>query len=136
MEEINERESWNKKRVVIVLLTIILLGFGVKTFVFDANKSEEVISKKFLKSVKGIGTGEKLSSQDKSKNPSFPQNLNLEKSLQQRLEGLKQEVQNLDVLDIASSSPQVQKVLRDLKELEQYPRSQAQELCQRICSSF
>jgi hypothetical protein len=35
-------------------------------------------------------------------------------------------------VEIASSSPQMQKILNDIKSLEQYPANQAKEFCRQI----
>jgi hypothetical protein len=36
-------------------------------------------------------------------------------------------------MEVASSSPQVQKILNDIKALQQYPANQIKDLCRKIC---
>ena len=122
MEEIKSEDgTWDKKKIVIaVLLVVLILGFGVKKFLIDTHRLD------FSKEVKGVST---------NSNPSIP-NLDLQKILQDKLEEIKKGVSNLNLSDVASSSPQFRKALNDLKSLEQYPKNQAKEMCQKICSSF
>ncbi len=56
--------------------------------------------------------------------------------LQKKLETLKKEVASLTVEDIASASPELQKIVNELKSLESYPKNQAKEICQKICSDL
>ena len=83
----------------------------------------------FGKSVKGIST-------QKQKNVSLPKTSKLQSSLQQRLDSIKHEVSKLDIADIASSSPQVQKLINDLNALKEYPSHQIKGICEKICSGL
>ena len=120
MEKIKSEESvWDKKKIFFAgALLLLILGFGVKIFLLDTHKLD------FSKDVKGVSSGP------------TPVPFNLRQTLQDKLEGIKEEVQNINLAEIASSSPQVQKAINDLKALEGYPKSQAKELCQKVCSSF
>ena len=57
----------------------------------------------------------------------------MQKAVAEKIESLKQDVRGLNIVEIASSSPQVQKILNDIKFLEQYPANQAKEICKKIC---
>jgi len=121
MEEVSGEESWNKKRIIIgiFLLTLIIVGgyfFKTKIFVDSSGQA---------KSVKGI-SAEEISTQPEPK-------VNIQEAVKEKLDSLKQEVSGLDMLEIASSSPQVQKILNDIKSLEQYPTNQIKEICRKIC---
>ena len=132
MEEIiSEEQKWDKKKIIGAVLSLMIVGVGVKTFVLDARKEALDLSPE----VKGVKV-EQLGSLDHQPTPTIPQSFNPQKILQDKLEAIKAEVQNINIAEIASSSPQVQKALNDLKALEQYPRNQAREICQKICSSF
>lgn len=60
----------------------------------------------------------------------------LRQTAQQKLDEIKQELQNLQASDLATSSPQVQKVITDLKSLEQYPQTQVKNTCIQVCNSL
>lgn len=122
MEDIKSQDGWDKKKIIIALLILFFLGLGLKALLFD----NKIIDFPLKDKVKGVST---------ASSPS-PQSFNPQKILEQKLEGIKQEVQNLNFVDIASSSPQVKKILNDLKALEQYPINEVKELCQKICSSL
>lgn len=118
MEEIKSEESWNKKKIFAAFFLVVLLiigGYFLKTRVLD------VTSFNPLASVKGVNTKENIT------------NFNIPQSIREKINNLKQEVSGLNIVEIASSSPQVQKVLNDIKSLEQYPTNQAKEICRKIC---
>jgi len=60
----------------------------------------------------------------------------IKNSVQNQLDNLKAEAQNVDLTEIASSSPQMQKVVNDLKALQDYPKNQVKATCEQICNSF
>jgi hypothetical protein len=115
----------NRKRIFIIifiLLGIGLLGYSAKTLVLD--KNQDIFSKK---SVKGTST---------QKNSNVPSASSLETELKKKLDTIKQEVSKLDIADIASSSPQVQKLINDLNALKDYPSNQIKDVCEKICSGL
>lgn len=121
MEEVIVKESWNKKRIFAALLLIILLVAGVyffKSRLLDLNLSPT--------SVKGISSEEKKEKEDFQ--------IDIQGAVKEKIESLKQEVSSLNIMEVASSSPQIQKIINDIKSLEQYPTNQARELCKQICS--
>ncbi|MDP2585792.1 MAG: hypothetical protein Q8P29_02850 [Candidatus Levybacteria bacterium] len=122
MEEVNVGESWNKKRIFIAVFLLILLtvgGYFFRTRIFGENLLQQ------LRSVKGTSIKEEIPL------PEFK--MNVQEAVKEKINSLKQEVLGLNVLEIASSSPQVQKILSDIKSLEQYPINQVQEVCKKIC---
>lgn len=135
------QESWNIKRIALVLTILFVLGgilYGAKVFVLDKNK---ISPKKTSNDVAGISIQkEQVSGEPEDKidlKSTFPSSAKeLQVNIQQKLDAVKEEVNNLNVQDIASSSPQVQKVLSDIKNLEQYPKNQVKEACQKICDGL
>lgn len=128
MEEIKNEESWNKKRIFVALFLIILLavgGYFFKTKILDSNPS---FSQDILKSVKGTSNV-----REENKKQEGNLGINVQKAVQDKINSLKQEVSGLDILEVASSSPQIQKIINDIKSLEQYPANQAKEICKKIC---
>jgi len=136
------QESWNIKRIILTLAVLFILGgvvYGLKVFVLDENKVSQKQSSN--NSVAGISIQKEQASEEpedkidlKSIFPSSAKELQV--NIQQKLDAVKEEVNNLNAQDIASSSPQVQKVLNDIKNLEQYPKNQVKEACQKICDGF
>lgn len=125
--EIKNEESWNKKRIFAALFLIaalIVLGYFLKTKVLGQNVPPTDSSK----AVKGTAARRK---ENKEKEQGL--NVNVQKVLQEKIESLKQDVKALNIVEIASSSPQVQKIINDIKTLEQYPTNQAKEICKQIC---
>ena len=126
MEEIKSEGSWNKKRIfaaLFLLIALIVLGYFLKTKVLSEKSSPTDSSK----AVKGItNTKEKNKEQEGL-------NINVQKVVKEKIESLKQDVKGLNIIEIASSSPQIQKIINDIKSLEQYPTNQAKEICRQIC---
>jgi uncharacterized protein involved in exopolysaccharide biosynthesis len=120
MEEASEinKETWNKKRVFlgIFLLALLIIGGGYlfrdKIFISSSRQ---------LKSVEGAST----STVDTA--------ANVQETVKEKIDNLKQEVSGLNLMEVASSSSQVQKILNDIKALQQYPANQIKDLCRKIC---
>jgi hypothetical protein len=128
MQKLEGFTSWNKKRIfigfIVILAALSLLGYGIKTFVLG--KNIDFFSKKTT-----LGT-----STQKQENASLPSASSLQNSLQQKLGDIQQQVSKLDIADIASSSPQVQKLINDLNALKDYPSNQIKDICQKICNGL
>ncbi|MCL5020002.1 MAG: hypothetical protein M1426_06020 [Patescibacteria group bacterium] len=128
-------EKWNKKRVVIGLVTLALLIVGLvslKILVLDKNKAITGSAANNPGSVKGESTSNIPPVQD-SPEVSAP---DLNSTLQNQVNTIQQEISNLNLAEIASSSPQVQKVINDMKTLQNLPRDQAKSACQQICNGL
>lgn len=123
MEETGTGESWNKTRIFIALFLIAVLavgGYFFKTRVLGDNSPPNEI-----KRVQGVSTKDKISSKEVG--------VNVQEAVKEKINNLKQQVSGLNITEIASSSPQVQKILNDIKSLEQYPTNQVKEICRKIC---
>lgn len=128
-------EKWNKKRVVIGLFTLAVLIAGLislKILVLDKNKAITGSSADNVGSVKGANTSNVTSTQN-SPQVTAP---DLNSTLQNQVNTIQQEISNLNLAEIASSSPQVQKVINDMKTLQNLPRDQAKSACQQICNGL
>ena len=123
MDNINARETWNKKRIFAVLFLVILLITGV--YLFKSRFLDLESSPADPKSVKGVSVKDKKGKEDLT--------TDIKEAVKEKINSLKQEVSSLNIMEIASSSPQIQKIINDIKVLEQYPTNQAREICKQIC---
>jgi hypothetical protein len=118
-------ESWDKKKIAIALLILFGLISGA-VYISGAYKIKGKTANDPLstikKSVRGATTD--INSQG------------IKKAVQQKIDEIKTEASSIDIVEIASSSPQVQKIISDLKSLENYPADQAKSMCEKICNSF
>jgi hypothetical protein len=120
MEEVKTGESWNKKKIIITTIILALLiagGFYLKIRVLSQNSSQ------ITGSVKGAVMQEIAIPDIKA---------SAQEAVVEKIDNLKAQVSNLNVSEIASSSPQVQKIINDIKSLGQYPTNQAKEFCRQI----
>jgi len=122
-----EESQWDKKRIILFSILVFLAIIGayyVKTLILPDNTSKDLSSNSVLKeSVKGASTSENSPG-------------SLKQGIQNQINSLKDEAQNINVVDIATSSPQVQKVINDLKAIQNYPSNQLKSTCEKICSGL
>ncbi|RJQ36072.1 hypothetical protein C4559_05720 [Candidatus Microgenomates bacterium] len=137
-----EQESWDKKKIIIALLIAALLGgllYAAKIFVLGKNINipfKYSTTNKSQEKVEGISTKNNESDQEDSTSVSLPLIDNLKGEASQKLEEVKREINNLSISELASSSPQVKKIIQDVQGLEQAPKNQAKEACYNICKSL
>ena len=126
MKELKKEEEWDRKRIIIFLILLFVLaviGYELKRYFLDKNLN--TTPPNLVKNdVKGAST----------------QNLPSAQSIKQNIQGeintLRNEAQNINIVDIASSSPQVQKVINDLKAIQNYPSNQIKDVCEKVCSKL
>lgn len=125
-------EKWNKKRLLILFafLVLFLAGLlGIKLFVLDKNQSSPTAPKKSF-SVKGAEIVTDLNKNTKDSTSG------VKSGVSDQINTLKQEVSNINLAEVASSSPQVKKVLEDIKSLQNLPRNEVKDFCQKVCSGL
>jgi hypothetical protein len=109
---------WDKKKIIffsILTIVLLILGFAVK----DSILGKSYIQNPKIQNVKSVGT-----------------QINLRKDVQDQINTLKEEAGNINLVDVATSSPQVQKVINDLKALKDYPNNQLKQTCMNVCSKL
>lgn len=120
--------EWDKKKILLFLFSVLFLivaAYGLKTMLLGQDiKPTNFYLPKVKTDVKGEST----------KVPSRPQDI--KKNIQNEINSLKNEASNINLIEIASSSPQVQKVINDLKAIQNYPSTQLKETCEKICSGL
>lgn len=136
-----EREFWDKKKIAfgMVILTVFLAmaGFGAKAFFLNKKNETESLSKTSVSKpstdVEGAASKIDDSSQNQNSQFSFPK----ASDVAGKIESIKQEVSQLNIQELASSSPQIQKIINDIKNLEQAPQNQAKEaICEQAKKVF
>lgn len=119
-------EVWSFKKIFIGVIVLTIIVGGLAYWNKDsliALKSTGLITRD---NVKGANT--------RDVQPRSISEINSE--VQNRVNTLKEQVNSLNATEVATTSPQVQKILQDLKSLEQYPKNQAKEACIRVCNNF
>ncbi len=127
MEENQIHETWDIKKILTAIILLVILGFSFRTFVL--NKKASNASPNASRSVQGVST---------QATPSVPpiSTDTLKTTVQTSLGNLRNEVNNINVTEIATSTPAIQKVISDIKNLQNYPQSQAKQACLQICNGL
>ena len=130
MENLEDKDGeWDKKKISIALF--IVFSIGVAAYFFNDSFSTKILGEK---------TSKVISDSPSSKSPqqTFSSIIqitpaNIKSAVQGKINDLKNEVSNLKVEEIASSSPQIQKIISDFNSLKDYPINQVQEICKKVC---
>ncbi len=125
MKEIKTEEAWDKKKIIITIA--VLLGLVVALVYFtgaykvkgDSAKQSRI---ELQEAVEGAAQSVDVPT--------------IKETVQDKIEEIKTEASNIDIVEVASSSPQVQKIINDIKALENYPKDQAKSMCEKICDSL
>lgn len=116
--------EWDKKRISIGL---ILLAVGFIGFM-------EVKDRLGTSAVLGTSS---VNRSTQLENPQIEApKINLESDINTKIAGIKDSVGALNADDVASSSPQIQKVLNDIQGIKNLPAAQAKDACMKICSGI
>lgn len=130
MKEVDNKNQWDRKKILLFLLACLFLvglGYALKTILLgQSTKAQNPPS---------YQTGQEQAVKGAS-SQSFSSSPNIKKSVQDQINNLKKEALDINVVDIATSSPQVQKVINDLKSLQDYPKNQLKNACEKICSGI
>lgn len=131
-------------KFILAGMVVIVVAAGVLGYTYFKNpqksRNQYVVKEATLEDV--LGTTTKKSSADDNSDSDNKSSIAVpllntsSQTVQTKIEELKKEAAKVDVQEIASSSPQVQKVLNDLKALENAPKNQAKQTCQQICNSL
>ncbi|KKR76421.1 MAG: hypothetical protein UU21_C0010G0004 [Candidatus Levybacteria bacterium GW2011_GWA2_40_8] len=127
-----DKESlpWDKKKIALLLLFLLglLLLFITAKSIFLDKSSEDSSSSKTVRGtriedpvVDSFGSSE---------------NIRPAVDLEEKIGDIKSEIENIDVSEIASSSPQIQKIIQDIKSIKDYPASTARQTCENICKNL
>ena len=133
MHELEEKEEvWSIKKIGIALVFFGALIYAGYIFLWPYIQNQQMAFEKEQASrVKGFSTQE-----GGLQRFSVGSVSDVRSAVEDRVRELTNQVNNLNPAEIATSSAQVQKVLSDLKNLEQYPKNQIQEACLNMCSKL
>lgn len=121
-----EEVEWDKKKIILFLIVLFLLLIGayqLKPLILGDDLSSKQLQNSYEKQIRGVNIQE-------------PPVQSLRNNVQEQINNLKEDAQSIDVVEIASSSPQVQKIINDLKAIQNYPSSQIKEVCEKVCSGL
>jgi hypothetical protein len=124
-EEVSS-EEWDKKKVIITAFFVVVAILAVreiKTTFFSNN--DEVLGQNVSVSPTPI----------KKPDVQIPR-VNVVNQVGSKIEELKRNIDGLDPVEVASSSPQIQKVLRDMEGLKDLPSNEAKSMCMKLCSEI
>ena len=119
-EEAPVEEFWDLKKIILGIVIIVVFA-GVLYLAKDKIEENLTSLEKPLGEVEGAKVNKVSEARD---------------DVKERLEMIKREIANLNAIDIASSSPQVQKIIKDLQDLQSYPSTQIKDICQNMCKSL
>lgn len=137
-------ERWDKKKIIVAVLLLLSFSgtaFAAKKYVLS-NEMTSPVRKSVVESVgevAGAITENKnidLKEDNNQKSPFSFSSSGIQEVVQEKLATLKNQVSSLSVDEIASASPQVQKIINDIKALQDYPKNQAKEFCENVCKNF
>lgn len=128
MNEVNTQgeKVWDTKKVGIFILILAFAAIGL----FYGFKDQRF---KSAEDVRGVQTEEENLQESRVEPPTFD---GLQTTFQEKINEIKEDTESIDIAEVASSSPQIQKVINDIKNLQNYPRSQAKEACFNICEGL
>lgn len=123
-------EVWDLKKVIIgiIVLLLLILGttIGLRLYLHQSISPSSFVP--HFTSVQGTATGP----------TSAPVHISLPSAqdVQGQIQTIQQQVSNLNVAEIASTSPQIQAVLKQIENIPSGPESQVKDACQRLCNNL
>src|SRR3972149_11550225 len=116
-KEVENEFEWDKKRIFITLffaIVVILVGLELK--------------KIFLPNTKILGDAVQNKQVNVEKPTVKAPNINVSSQVESTIKDIKNSIESLNPSEVASSSPQIQKVLQDIQGIKDLPSNQAREM--------
>lgn len=132
-EEEEVEEVWDFRKIAVGIIFLIILVFGViigKRILFHESLDPASFVPP-MPSVKGISTYFQPQNVSHAKF-SLPS----QEDVQNQIKEIQQQVTHMDVNEIATASPQVQQVLKQLQQLPSGPVGQVKAACIRLCGQL
>lgn len=126
MKKEEESIEWDKRKILIttcIAIVAVILAVELKSRFLPGSES-----------VLGQSSEKKPMSVQKPdiKSP----NINFQSEVDSKISEIKQNINGLNAVEVASSSPQIQKVLQDIQGIKDLPSNQAKEMCLKICGGI
>lgn len=125
-------EKWDKKKIIMAIFILIFLavgGIGVKTYLLDSTFSKSIGDPSLSKEIKGTSISP-------SPTASLPSARQIGEGVVQNLNNIQEEISKINVQELATSSPQIQKIVNDIKALPSVPGQQVKDICIKVCSGL
>lgn len=119
-----EVPQWSIPKIIIGVIVISVVGW----YVYQNQSLIASMTGSSSRDVAGAKIEAKVTPSQKVAIPKF--------DIQEKIADITSQINNLDVQEVAQSSPQVQKVLKDMESLKDLPKSQAKEACMKICGGL
>lgn len=123
-EEFNS-EEWDKKKIIITsffAIVAILAAAEIKGTFFPGS----------------VGVlGESTNKPTPIKKPDMkPPKFNVVSEVGSTINEIRKNIEELSAEEVATTSPQIQKVLQDIQGIKDLPTNQARDMCLKICSGI
>lgn len=116
---------WDKKRLVIALVLVFVLVFGV-----------DKLKNMFFPHTNILGESTIKKASEIEKPDVQGPNMDLQSHVTSSLQDVKDNINSINPEEVATSSPQIQKVLHDIQGIKNLPSDQARNACLKICSGI
>lgn len=125
-KEEESSDEWDKKRIVITAFFAVVAILAVREIKATFFPSDESV----------LGQNVSISPTPIKKPDVEIPRFNVANEVGSKIEELKRNIEGLDPQEVASSSPQIQKVLRDMEGLKDLPSNEARNTCMKLCSEI
>jgi len=116
---------WDKKRVIIATFLIIFGIFAAIQIKDNLFPNTNILGESTVRKVSEVKKPEVESP-----------NLNLQSQVVDSVDEIKESISEINPEEVATSSPQIQKVLNDIQGIKNLPSDKAKEACYKVCSSL
>ncbi len=123
-EEVSDVE-WDKKKILITAFLFLFVIFAI-------NEVKTI----FFPEMKILGDSVEVVPTPIQKPSVKTPRINVANEVGARIEELKRNINGLDPVEVASSSPQIQKVLKDMESIRNLPSNEARNTCLKICEGI
>lgn len=139
-QKIKEEVVWDKKKIVMLLSTLVLIFGGIitaKNFFFPNSSKGIVAGIHTLNSSaadSASANGDSNTSGNETANKSFF--LPTSQDIQQKVQDIQKQIMHLNIDEIASSSPQIKQVIEQIQSLPAQPANIARTACEQLCKNI
>ncbi len=137
-------EVWDKKKIAVGLVIFLFLAtgaFAAKSYFFPKETND--VNTTNNQSVKGIQTYntdqssvQTSTSPDQSDSQAPKFSLPSTDIVQEKLHQIQEQISQTNVVEIATSSPQVQDIIKEIQALPQVPGNEAKATCIDLCNKL